>query len=140
MKIPFLLSIHNEMPIRIRRFRLDPVKAAEFNGGNYKNAGGIRVKFARDDYKYLYELDIDKGDGKTYIKVATPSFKQILYSIRVLWNAKDGDPYSRHGHPVVMQAFDIERAPMESTMMDDARRKKVVDRFQKSYAKNKANK
>ena len=128
MKIPYLVSFHNEMPVRIRRYQLDPIKQEEFNND---------PQFKRDDYKYLWELDIDKGPGRTFIKLATPDFRQLLYSIRVLWRAKDGDPYDRHGHPVVMQAFDLNEVPMESIAQDEATRKKVVKRFRKSYAKNK---
>ena len=137
MKIPYLFSITNEMPIRIRRYKLDIIKASEFNSGEYKDINGRKVEFARHNYKYLFELDIDKGPGKTYVKLATPSFRQILYSIRVLWNAKEGDPYDRHNHPVVLQAFDVREMPMESTMKDEKTRKKVVKDFRKSYAKNK---
>lgn len=137
MKIPYLFSITNEMPVRVRRFKLDPVKKAEFNSGHYKNAEGDEVQFARDNYKYLWELDIDKGEGHTFIKLATTDLKQVLYSIRVLWNAKEGAPYDRHNHPVIMQAFDVEPVPMESVLLPEAERKKVVNKFRKSYAKNK---
>lgn len=128
MKIPYLFSVTNEMPVRVRRYRLDPVKAEEFNSDK---------QFARDDYKYLYELDIDKGPNRTFIKCATPDFRQLLYSIRNLWSAYDGKPYDRHNHPVVMQAFDMKEVPMEATAKDPANRKKVVKNFRKSYAKNK---
>lgn len=131
------ISFHNELPIRVHRYKLDPVKAKEFNHG-YKTPAGKRVRFARSNYKYLWELDIDKGEGKTYIKLATPDFMQLLYSIKVLWNAYPGKPYDRHGHPVVMQAFDVEDVPMEATTKDDKTRKKLVQNFQKTYAKNKS--
>lgn len=122
MTIPHLVSINSELPLRVTRFKLDPKKLDEFNDG----------KFARSDYKYLYRMVIDKGEGKTYIELATPSFRQLLYSIRVLWNAWEGKPYDRHDHPVVMQAFSLMPIPMES------RDKEVDKRFQKSYSKHKS--
>lgn len=121
------ISIHNELPIRLNRFKLDPVKSKEFNNGD----------FARTDYKYLFVLVIDKGEGKTFIQVATPSFRQVLYSIWSLWKAYDGKPYDRHDHPVVMQAHDLEKVALESTNKDEKERKKVVTRFQRAYAKYK---
>lgn len=103
MTIPRLITIQSELPIRLTRFKLNDEKRELFNSG----------KFARTDYKYLYTLVIDKGKGKTYIQCASPSFKQILYSIKQLWNSYDGKPYDRHEHPVVMQAFDVNQVPVE---------------------------
>lgn len=97
MKIPFLFSVQSELPVRIYSFKLNEEKLKEFNSG----------KFARTNYKRLYTLNIDKGPGRTFHQLATPSFRQLLWSIPVLWNAKEGDPYDRHNHPVVMQSFDI---------------------------------
>lgn len=124
-----IISINNELPVRVNRFKLDPQKLKKFNSG----------KFARTDYSYLYRLVIDKGRGdkKTYIEVATPSFRQILYSIKVLWHAKNGDPYDRHKHPVIMVAFDISEEPMESSKKPAAEAKRVAKQFQRAYDKNK---
>jgi hypothetical protein len=133
----FPISVTNEMPVRVSRFRLDPDKADQFNKG-YKNPAGKRVKFVRNNYKYMYTLTIDKGPGKTFIQLATPDFKQLLYSIRVLWNAKAGDPYDRHGHPVVLQAYDIDEVDMSVGAKPEQQRKKVVKDFQKAYSKNKS--
>ena len=126
MRFPIRVSVLS--PLRISRFKLDTKKAEEFNSG----------KFARTDYKYLYRMVIDKsdewwtnGENRYYAEIATPSFAQVLYSIRVLWGAHDGDPYERHDHPVVMQAFDLLPIPMES------QDKEADKRFQKSYSKNK---
>ena len=123
-----LFSVHNELPIRFHCAKLPEDKAKEFNED---------PRFIRDDYKYLYELVIDKGEGKLYIQLATPSFRQLLYSIRVLWNAYKDKPYDRHGHPVVMQAFDLQEIPLDLNKKPEKERKKVADKFQKSYAKNK---
>lgn len=131
MKIPYLVSINNEMPIRVKRFKLDPLKQEQFNNDD---------QFVRNNYKYLWELDIDKGPKKTYIKLATPDFRQLLYSIRNLWTAYDGKPYDRHGHPVVLQAYDVAEVPMEVAHKDPETAKKVVSNFRKSYAKNKVTK
>lgn len=97
MKIPHVLSIENELPVRVTRSLLNPEKATKFNDGS----------FARTDYKYLYTLIIDKGEGRTFHQMATPSLRQLLWSIPVLWRAKDGDAYDRHDHPVVLQSFDV---------------------------------
>jgi hypothetical protein len=124
-----IISINNEMPLRISRYRLEPDKLEKFNNGD----------FARINYKYLFRLVIDKGKGEkaTYIELATPSFRQLLYSIRVLWRAKNGDAYDRHNHPVVMVAFDITENPLEIAKRTPSEAKRVAKRFQTAYDKNK---
>lgn len=116
-----------DLPVAIRRFPLDEDKFKEFNGG----------KFARENYKYLYELRIDKGKDKLFVQLATPSFKQILYSLRVLWHAYDGQPYDRHEHPVVMQVLNVEETPMDVSNKNPEAAKEAKAAFRKSYAANR---
>lgn len=130
MKVGRLFSITSELPIRLKRSRLDPQRAKEFNEGYYDARKKEFVMFARTDYKYLYELFIDKGRGSTYIQLATPSFSQVLYSIWTLWNAYDGKPYDRHNHPVIMQAYDIEQ-------VNPAKAKVLAEKGKKEYSKHK---
>lgn len=132
MRVGRLFSINSELPVRLKRFRLDPVKAKEFNEG-VDDKG--RKKFERSDYKYLYELAIDRPP--MYIQLATPDFKQVLYSIKVLWNAVEGKPYNRHGHPVVMQAYDIAKAPLDGSYKALAQRQEAQRNFQKALRKNR---
>jgi hypothetical protein len=128
-----LFSIQNELPIRLKRFRLDPIKAQEFNYGVDKKGN---PKFARQNYRYLYELIIDKGAGKTFIQLATTDFKQVLYSIKNLWNAYDGKPYDRHGHPVIMTAYDVTEAPMDSTSKSEPEDNNAARYSAKHYSSN----
>lgn len=93
------IKITTDFPVEIRRTKLPAHLIDEFN-----NTDG---KFVRNNYKYLYELTMDRKNHP-YIKLATPSFSQLLYSIRTLWNAKDGDPYDRRDHPVIMQVFGVD--------------------------------
>lgn len=116
-----------DLPVEIRRFKLDEDKVTEFNSG----------KFARTDYKHLYELRIDKGKDKLFVQVASPSFRQILYSLHVLWNAYDGQPYDRHEHPVVMQVLNVAEAPIDMAHKDPEGRKEAKAAFRKSYAANR---
>jgi hypothetical protein len=92
------------MPIRISWRTLHDDEIEMFNGG----------KFARTDYTRLYTLVIDKGDKKTFHQLMTPDFVQLLYSIKVLWNAHDGDPYNRHDHPAVLVSFDNKKEEGEN--------------------------
>lgn len=116
-----------DLPVEISRFKLDPVKAEEFNNGD----------FARIDYKYMFRLTIDKGKDKLYVMVATPSFRQILYSLKTLWHAYEGQPYDRHNHPVVMQCFNVTPLPGDTSEMTAEQRSKAKADFQKAYAKNR---
>lgn len=116
-----------DLPVVISRFKLDPIKAAEFNNGD----------FARTDYKYLYRLTIDKGKGKLYVMVATPSFKQVMYSLKTLWHAYEGQPYDRHDHPVVMQCFDVTPVAEDLSEKSAEEREQAKVAFQKSYSKNR---
>lgn len=90
------IKLKFDFPIEVRRMKLPPHLIDEFNTTD--------GKFARNDYTHLYELTMDRKNHM-YVKLATPSFKQLLSSIKQLWNAQDGDPYDRHNHPVVMTAF-----------------------------------
>lgn len=118
------ISIHSELPVRIHRAKLREDKLEEFNSG----------KFARNDYTYLYELIIDKPP--MFIQLATPSFRQILYSIRVLWHAYQGKPYDRHNHPVIMVAMDAQDAPMDLAYRSVKEQQQKKAQFQNMLRRN----
>lgn len=88
------VKVNLDLPVSLHWFKLEDKEYERFN---------VSGEFKRQNYKRLYRVTIE---GKQFwTELATPSLSQAIWSIFKLWNAKEGDPYNRHGHPVVMTSW-----------------------------------